>query len=145
MKDIPDQPSSHVIGLTKRVVELFERVEEQRKQGKGGEPITKEEASEAAKRWGEQELLSARLRKAEEEGRDKDQKLEELEERVAKLTRRLQTSPLVPYATVERKYFSKTIAPHECKCVYCGENVQPRAGTSSSDSPEVSCSLINVA
>ena len=136
MKDIANPPSGHVIDLTKRVVELFERVDEQMKRSKCTERMG-DQGGDVARKCGEAELLCTRLRKAEEEGREKDQKLEELEERVGKLTRRLQTTPLVPYAIFEQKHFGKTVLPHECKCVYCGENVQPRVNSSSSDSPEV--------
>lgn len=150
MQDGEDPPSGYTLGYKKTLGQLLERFEkltnlkvtgkEVAKEGTGSHEIvekTKALEAKAAKQLGELELLKANLAKGEEEGKKKDTKIEELGEKLEKLSRRLQTSHLIPYASIEKAYFSKVIGPHDCTCVICNESMKPRVSSSSGDSPDV--------
>jgi hypothetical protein len=52
---------------------------------------------------------------------EKDKKIEELENKIFNLHRRLNCNPILPYINFEKKMFSKTIEGHSCICHICGE------------------------
>ena len=89
------------------------------------------------KKQGELELTLAKLKKAEDTAKEKERINEELEENVNKLTRRLQTSPLTPYALTVRKYLDPSAPSHECVCIICGDTCKAQSTPSVGDSPEV--------
>jgi len=83
------------------------------------------------------ETTKASLKKAEEESKEKSKTLEDLETKVSKLSRRLQTSPTVPYALTLKRHFLQSTTPHDCMCIVCGEKMRNHVSSPSCESPEV--------
>jgi predicted nuclease with TOPRIM domain len=150
MLDGEEPGSGYTLGYKKTLGQLLERFEKLTKLKGTSKEVAKDVAgsheiaekmkaleAKAGKQLGELELLKANLAKEEEERKKKDTKIEDFKEKLEKLSRRLQTSNIIPYASIEKAHFSKIIGPHDCTCVICNENMKPRVSSSSGDSPDV--------
>ncbi len=97
----------------------------------------REDEVRIAKQANELEVAKAMVKKSEDESKEKGKTIEDLEAKVAKLNRRLQTSPLTPYILVAKRHFGESPGPHDCLCIVCGETMKAHASLSGGDSPEV--------
>jgi DNA repair exonuclease SbcCD ATPase subunit len=81
------------------------------------------------------EAVKAQLKESERENRQKAKLLEESEEKLEKLSRRLAACPWTPYAITQKHHFNEQPGVHDCLCVICGEDM--KLHSSSHNSPEV--------
>ena len=135
MEDCPSQDASEPILLQCQVANhLLELIENSSKRNlvNGSKTENKVKNLEANI---ELEALKMQLRESERENRQKAKLLEESEEKLEKLSRRLAASPWTPYAITQKHHFNEQPGVHDCLCIICGENM--KLNNSSNNSPEV--------
>lgn len=82
------------------------------------------------------EAVKARLKESEKENIQRMKLLNESEEMLTKLNRRLAACPWTPYALTQKHHFNEQAGVHDCLCIVCGEEMKPR------DSPHNSSEVI---
>ncbi len=69
----------------------------------------------------ENQLLKGQLIQYESSIKEKNEKLEQLENSYSALSRKYKSKPYIPYVVMESKYFDKFVPDHKCICHICGD------------------------
>lgn len=129
MEDSPQQEASESINLQYQLAtHLLELLENSNKtafiDSNHRENMTKPPESKLLTTTIELESTKAQLKDVEKDLKQKARLLEEDEEKLERLSRRLAVSPWTPYALTQKHQFNMQAGPHDCLCIVCGEKMK---------------------